>query len=76
VLVGHHCLSVGFGVAVYGVVCVVVNCLWCLCFFLLFSSRICVGNSVGLKKLVTGGFLFVWMPVCFVVSAGWVLGWL
>ena len=45
-------------------------------FFLLFSSRICVGNSVGLKKLVTGGFLFVWMPVCFVVSAGWVLGWL
>jgi len=53
-------------------VLLVVLCL----FFLLSGSRVRVGVAVGLKKLVIGGFLFVFGPCCFVLCVGVCLGWL
>jgi len=49
------------------------TCGACGC-FLLFGSWVCIGVSIGLKKLVIGEFLFVLMPICFVVYVEQVLG--
>jgi len=40
---------------------------------LLSGSHVCVETAIGLKKLVIGEFLPVFVPICFLVWCGWLL---